>query len=324
MAQSSNEQPFPGSIPFRELSIGDIFSGLFRTIRQTWRVLFAVGAVVGLIAGLLSLVITFFSALFGLDDAEQALTDSTVGATSTADLADALAQLSDDISTLLLGFSLALISALIMQVLAAGVITHIAADAILGRRITGSEAWARIKPRIAGLIGLALAVFGLAIAGAAVAIVPILVLSPFSSQLASGLLISSLVAALVLAIVISIRLSLAAPIYILEQTTIGKAITRSNQLIKGSSWRLFGYLVLSSIIAQFIGGIFALPTQTAALAAANSDPTSSLATFFESVSTVISTAVALPITAIVLTLLYTDLRIRKENFADELRRASGN
>ena len=279
MAESSNEQPFPGSIPFRELVIGDIFAGLGRTVRMTWRVLVAVGAVVGLIAGLLSLVITFVSALLGLDEVEQAITDSTIGATSSADLTQALAQLNDDISTLLLGFALALISALIMQVIAAGVITHIAADAVLGRKISGTDAWERIKPRVFGLI---------------------------------------------MAIVVSIRLSLAAPIYVLEHTTISKAIARSNQLVKGSSWRIFGYLVLSSIIAQFIGGIFSLPTQTAAVAAATNDPTSSTATFFESISTVISTAVALPITAIVLTLLYTDLRIRKEDFAQELRRASEN
>ena len=324
MAESSNEQPFPGSIPFRELVIGDIFAGLGRTVRMTWRVLVAVGAVVGLIAGLLSLVITFVSALLGLDEVEQAITDSTIGATSSADLTQALVQLTGDISTLLLGFALALISALIMQVIAAGVITHIAADAVLGRKISGTDAWERIKPRVFGLIGLALAVFGLAIAAAAIAVIPILVLAPFSSGVSSGILITGLLVGLIMAIVVSIRLSLAAPIYVLEHTTISKAIARSNQLVKGSSWRIFGYLVLSSIIAQFIGGIFSLPTQTAAVAAATNDPTSSTATFFESISTVISTAVALPITAIVLTLLYTDLRIRKEDFAQELRRASEN
>jgi hypothetical protein len=291
---------------------------------MTWRVLIAVGAVVGFIAGLLALVITFVSALLGLDEIEQAITDSTSGATSSTDLTQALAQLNDDISTLLLGFSLALISALIMQVIAAGVITHIAADAVLGRKISGADAWARIKPRVLGLIGLALAVFGLAIAAAAIAVIPILVLAPFSTGLTSALLITGLLAGLIMAIVVSVRLSLAAPIYVLEHTTISKAIARSNQLIKGSSWRIFGYLVLSSIIAQFIGGIFSLPTQTAAVAAAATNPTSSIATFFESLTTVISTAVALPITAIVLTLLYTDLRIRKEDFAQELKRASEN
>lgn len=322
MANLGNEQPFPGSIPFRPLTIGDILAGLLRTVKLTWRVLIVVGLVVGFAAGALSLVITFISNLFGLDEAEQTIADSAANATTNEELIAAFADLSDNLSSILLGFSLALVSALVMQVIATGVITHIAADAILGRKISGSDAWARIQPRILGLIGLSIAVFLIAIAGAAIGVVPILLLAPFTSGISAGFIIIGLVAALVFAIAVSIRLGLAAPIYILEQTTIGKALIRSNELVKGSSWRVLGYVILSSIIAQILGSVFSAPTQSAAIAAGAADPASSTATFLESISTVISTAVALPVTATVLTLVYADLRIRKENFADELRRAS--
>ena len=322
MATPSNEQPFPGSIPFRPLTIGDILGGLFRTVRMTWRVLLVVGLVVGFVASLLELVVTFVSNLFGLDDLEQRISESTAGATSNEELIAVFNDLTENLTAIAIGISLALISALIMQVIATGVITHIAADAILGRKISGADAWDRIQPRIFGLITLSIAVFLIAIAGAAVGIVPILVLIPFTSGISIGFVVIGLVVALVFAIIVSIRLGLAAPIYILEQTTIGKALSRSNELVKGSSWRVLGYVLLSSIIAQFLGSIFTLPTQTAALGAAASNPDSSTATFLESITTVISTAVALPITATVLTLVYADLRIRKENFAEELRRAS--
>lgn len=322
MANLGNEQPFPGSIPFRPLTIGDILAGLLRTVKLTWRVLIVVGLVVGFAAGALSLVITFISNLFGLDEAEQTIADSAANATTNEELIAAFADLSDNLSSILLGFSLALVSALVMQVIATGVITHIAADSILGRKISGSDAWARIQPRILGLIGLSIAVFLIAIAGAAIGVVPILLLAPFTSGISAGFIIIGLVAALVFAIAVSIRLGLAAPIYILEQTTIGKALIRSNELVKGSSWRVLGYVILSSIIAQILGSVFSAPTQSGAIAAAAADPASSTATFLESISTVISTAVALPVTATVLTLVYADLRIRKENFADELRRAS--
>ena len=322
MANLGNEQPFPGSIPFRPLSIGDILGGLLRTVKLTWRVLIVVGLVVGFAAGILSLVITFISNLFGLDDAEQTIAESAANATTNEELIAAFADLSDNLSSILLGFSVALVSALVMQVIATGVITHIAADAILGRKISGSDAWARIQPRILGLIVLSIAVFLIAIAGAAIGVVPILLLAPFTSGISAGFIIIGLVAALVFAIAVSIRLGLAAPIYILEQTTISKALSRSNELVKGSSWRMLGYVILSSIIAQILGSIFSAPTQSAAIAAAATNPDSSAATFLESISTVISTAVALPVTATVLTLVYADLRIRKENFADELRRAS--
>lgn len=322
MANLGNEQPFPGSIPFRPLTISDILAGLLRTVKLTWRVLITVGLVVGFAAGLLSLVVTFISNLFGLDEAEQAITESAAGATSNEELIEAFAALSDNLSSLLLGFSLALTSALVMQVIATGVVTHIAADAILGRRISGNDAWVRIQPRILGLIALSVAVFLIAIAGAAIGVVPILLLAPFTSGVSAGLIIIGLVAALIFAIAVSIRLGLAAPIYILEQTTIGKALSRSNDLVKGSSWRVLGYVILSSILAQILGSVFSAPTQTAALSAGASNPDSSAATFLTTISTVISTAVALPITATVLTLVYADLRIRKENFAEELRRAS--
>lgn len=289
---------------------------------MTWRVLITVGLVVGFAAGLLALVTTFIASVFGLDDAETTLTEATTGSATNEELIAALTDITDNLSGIFIGFALALTSALIMQVIATGVITHIAADAILGRRISGSDAWARIQPRIFGLVGLSLAVFLIAIAGAAIAVIPVLVLAPFSSGITVGFVVIGLIAALIFAIVVSVRLGLAAPIYILEQTSITKAISRSNQLVKGSSWRLFGYVVLSSIIAQFLGGIFSLPTQTASLAAQTNNPDSSTGTFLETLSTVISTAVALPITATVLTLFYTDLRIRKENFAEELRRAS--
>jgi len=128
----------------------------------------------------------------------------------------------------------------------------------------------------------------------------------------------------VLVVIVSVRLAFTALIYILEQTTIAKALSRSNQLVAGSSWRVFGYIILSSLLAQILGSVFSAPTQSAAIAASTSNPDSSTATFLATLSTIISTAVALPVTATILTLLYTDLRICKENFAEELKRASEN
>lgn len=324
MANPAAEQPFPGSIPFRPLTISDILNGLLRTVKMTWRVLVTVGLIVGFIAGILSLVITFISTVFGISEFEETLTTAAEEATSSEELLAAFDQITENIGIILVGFALALVSALVMQVIATGVVTHIAADAVLGRKILSSEAWARIQPRVFGLVGLALTVFAIAIAAAAVAVVPVILISQVMPNITPGLLIIGLIAALVLAIIISIRLGLAAPIYILEQTTITKAISRSNQLVSGSSWRVFGYIILSSLLAQILGSVFSAPTQTAAIAASASNPDSSTATFLATLSTIISTAVALPVTATILTLLYTDLRIRKENFAEELKRASGN
>jgi hypothetical protein len=283
-----------------------------------------VGVVVGFIAGLLSLLVTFISSIFGISDFEEELAAAAENATTNEELLAAFESLTENIGIIFLGFALALTSALVMQVIATGVITHIAADAILGRKISAGDAWMRVKPRVLGLIGLSLAVFLIAIAAAAIAAVPIVLVGQFMPMVTPGLIVVGIIAALVLAIIVSIRLGLAAPIYILEQTTIGKALSRSSGLVSGSSWRIFGYIVLSSLLAQIMGSIFAAPTSTLASLAQADTPDSSTATFLTAISTIVSTAVALPITATVLTLVYTDLRIRKENFAEELRRASEN
>jgi len=324
VANPSSEQPLSGSIPFRPLAIGDIFTGLLRTVKMTWRVLLVVGLIVGFIAGLLSLVVTFISALLGISEFEQRLSTAASEATTNEELLAAFDEISENLGIIILGFTLALISALIMQVISTGVITHIAADAVLGRKILSSEAWVRIRPRVFGLVGLALVVFAFAITGAAIAVVPIILVSQVMPNVTPGLLIIGLIAALMLVVIVSVRLTFTAPIYILEQTTIAKALSRSNQLVAGSSWRVFGYIILSSLLAQILGSVFSAPTQSAAIAVSTSNPDSSTATFLATLSTIISTAVALPVTATILTLLYTDLRIRKENFAEELKRASEN
>ncbi len=60
-------------------------------------------------------------------------------------------------------------------------------------------------------------------------------------------------------IYLMIVLSLAMPIYIFENVSIGNALSRSFKLIKGKWWSTFGLLVVSSLIAAAVSYIFVIP-----------------------------------------------------------------
>ncbi|KGA09209.1 MAG: hypothetical protein GM45_2065 [actinobacterium acAMD-5] len=320
MAQPA-EQPFPGSIPFRALTVGEIFTGTARTVRGTFKVLLTVGFAVGTIAAFMNLVLTFIgsaSSLGIIEELESSEPDTP------ADFQALLTSISDDIPSLLFAFSVSLVSALVLQVIATGVITHIAADAVLGRKTTAESAWQRIVPKILSLIALSGLTFLFALLAAGLALLPGLLLVTMNTDAGAILLLIGLFVAIFFAVWISLRLSVAAPVLILEETSIVNSLKRSSELVKGFTLRLLGIIFLSSLAAQLIGSIFATPFTISANTADVSDPTTSTGTFLESAGIVVSTAFSIPITAIVLTLVYTDLRIRKENFAEELKRASGS
>jgi hypothetical protein len=60
-------------------------------------------------------------------------------------------------------------------------------------------------------------------------------------------------------IYLMVTLSLALPILVIEDVSIGKAFTKSFQLIKGKWWSTFGLMVISTIIASVVSYVFAIP-----------------------------------------------------------------
>ena len=60
-------------------------------------------------------------------------------------------------------------------------------------------------------------------------------------------------------IYLMVTLSLALPILIIEDVSIGKAFSKSFQLIKGKWWSTFGLMVITTIIASIVSYVFAIP-----------------------------------------------------------------
>jgi hypothetical protein len=86
-----------------------------------------------------------------------------------------------------------------------------------------------------------------------------------------------------------------------------EALTRSGELVRGSWWRTLGIVALTQIVALVAGALVQLPLLGAASAADSAGL--SLA------GNILATTLVAPYTAIVATLLYFDLRARKEGAA---------
>jgi hypothetical protein len=108
--------------------------------------------------------------------------------------------------------------------------------------------------------------------------------------------------------------SVAAPVLLLEDVRGWKALKRSRQLVKGRFWPTFGVVLLVAILtgivqAIFVGilaGVVSVSGNEVALAIADA--------IGQTASGVLTT----PLSAAVLTVLYFDLRVRKEGFDLEL------
>ena len=120
--------------------------------------------------------------------------------------------------------------------------------------------------------------------------------------------------ALPVLLIYSIYLVVIMPALIVEGRHARSALQRSIELTRNSKWRIFGHLVVYSLVA--IGLLIALNTPLFILGEASSaGETPSLWTSL--IGVVISRAGSIliaPVTFIATTLLYYDLRIRKENY----------
>ncbi|MGI8825577.1 MAG: hypothetical protein ACR2JC_08020 [Chloroflexota bacterium] len=109
-------------------------------------------------------------------------------------------------------------------------------------------------------------------------------------------------------IYLSIRLAFYPQGIVIERLGIFQAFARSGHLVKGTWWRVFGILIVLYLLTLFLE-LVAVALATKLVSAGGSGP--------HIVGTIISAVVAIlvqPVLLTGLTLLYYDLRIRKEGF----------
>ncbi|SDL21139.1 hypothetical protein SAMN05428985_11147 [Nocardioides sp. YR527] len=325
-AQPAWAQPLPpahkpGAIPLRPLGLGDMLDGAFRLVR------FNPGATVG--ASVLVAAVAMAIPL-----------GVTAAMTFTGDSLDALGTGLEDpdyspggseIIGMLVAFGSFFLGSVLQAIgaiLVAGMISHVAHAAAIGRKLTLAQAWAATHGNRWRLIGLALlsgVVFTLVLAVAAtpVVVLAIVVDSPVPAILVGILMFLLLIVA---SLFLTVRLYLlAVPALMLESPGVLGAIKRAWQLSARQFWRLFGIWLLAAIIVGFASQVVAFPISLVASIVGIAQPDLYfLATIAGSaVSTVVSAAIVAPFSGAVTNLQYLDQRIRKESYEVELMEQAG-
>ncbi len=319
--------PKPGIIPLRPLSIGEIISGAFESLRANPRAMFLPSLIVLTATGALSAVLNYLGASFLLSRVDDLLNSSDVR------ISGILPVFMGSFASQMVG---ALLTALATTILT-GLLIVAVSRSVLGRIATPGEVWERTRGRILPLIGQTLLITLITVIADAIIVVigvvliVIIAASVTGPDPGAGAIVITLLAALALIVIVFIaaaflvvRLSLAPAALMLENTGVVEGIGRSWALTRGSFWRVLGILVLAGLITGLVTGTLSfglgmvLGVISVGLPAAQ--PLVSAVTVL---LTSVLSALVLPFTAAVTALTYIDLRMRTEGLDVELRQAAG-
>lgn len=314
--------PRPGVVPLRPLGLGELLDGAVRTMRHNPRVMFGLSALVMGVAVLLSTGLL----LAGLPQALNSL-----DASGEIDRTELPGLVSAGVVGLVVP---AVVQFLALSVLN-GILILAVSEAVLGRRPAAGEVLRRVGWRGAGrlvLLSLLTGLLGLVLLVLLAAPVVLLFLAAVPAGVVATLLAVPLAAAG--ALYLMVRFAFAAPALLLEDLGLVASLRRSWRLGRGSGWRVLGVLLLTSVIGWITSGLLQLPFSIvgalvqAALGTQGEESVGTLTVAavvgyaVQNLGVVLSAAVVSPFTAAVVSLLYIDLRIRREGLDVALARAA--
>lgn len=286
---SETPRPFavaPGVVPLRLLSLGEIYDGSISAVRANPRAMLGIAALMA---------------------AATALADGL----SAAWLADPLA-VADD-AVFLLGSLIPLAVSFLATLIATGLLTAVVAAAVLGREMTAGQAWRAAGGRLVALLGVTLAV---GVIVGALLLLPIVagILLGIANPVV-GLLLGVLlmIPAAGLAIYLSVAWLLAPPVLILEGRGVIDSLRRSRLLVARSWWRILGIALLGYVLVSLVASILALPASIIeAVVTISPDAAPYALPLARAAASLISGIVTIPFSAAMITLLYVDVRMRRE------------
>lgn len=302
----------PNLIPHTQLTLNEIFVGSLNSIRRMPKTLLGIGLFAGFLVGISTIVTSALIVRGGesLDLPQIPNPSSVITAEQVQELLTALGP------TLKIGITTALVLFFI-QAITSGMYTHIIGNAIIGKKINANESWQKSRPQLLRIILLSLLSFILPTSLLAVGLAIGIGLSTINSLL----VFVGLGAGLLGAIYLWFGLFISIPVLVLEDLKLKMAVKRSFFLYHENILRVFGIGLFGIIASQAISIVVSTPFALLAQTGATEDPTTT-SIFMSSMGSIIGYTFMLPFTAAFTTLLYTDLRIRKENIATELNKAA--
>lgn len=280
--------PKPGVIPLRPLDMGEILDGAFTAVRRYPALMLGSSVIVVGISQALNFVVER-----NLLRNVSGLTRSRYG--TRPDPTAILNVLGAGLANLVI----TIVITSLAQVLLTGFLTVVVGQAVLGRPVSFGEAWSRLRSRLLPLLGLTFLYGVLVFLGSLLLIVP--------------------------GIWLWVLYGLAVPVLVLEPASIRAALRRSRELVRGLWWRIFGIVLLSSLIAGIVALIIGLPFSLAGNvmnASAGGLPTTT-SLLLSSIGATIGGTITYPFVASVRVLLYFDQRMRREGLDIELARQAG-
>ncbi|GAB3599258.1 hypothetical protein GCM10027446_30870 [Angustibacter peucedani] len=314
--------PRPGVVPLRPLGLGEILDGSVRTMRHNPRVMFGLSAIV---MGV-SVVLSTGLLLVGLPQALNSVDASgEVSSTEVAGL----------VSAGVVGVVVPAVVQFLALAVLNGILILAVSEAVIGRRPSIGEVLRRAGWRGVGrlvLLTLTTGLIGLVV----LVVLAAPVVGLYFVALPAGIVATlvALAAAVAVGLLLMVRFAFAAPALLLEDLGVLAALRRSWRLGRGSGWRVLGILLLTSIIAGVTSSLLQVPFSIvgalvqAAMSTAGTGEASSLTLAavvgyaVQNLGVVLSAAVVSPFSAAVVSLLYIDLRIRREGLDVALARAA--
>ncbi|OKL50202.1 glycerophosphoryl diester phosphodiesterase membrane domain-containing protein [Boudabousia marimammalium] len=319
----ANQQP--GIIPLRPLTISDLLEGSFAAVRSNPGVMFGLSVIVMSIVAVISGLANLWSPL---DDVFANLENNPN--MSDDEAIEALAEMFTSMTTSLVGPAILEFFAVIILT---GLLTYAVSRAVIGKVTSLSATWSNTKGRVLPLIGLTILTSILTFVVAAVVSlifsIPLILLA-FSNPEdalsgiagATALLIAGIFVAFAALAYISVKLLVAPIVLVLEGAGPIESIKRSWKLTKGFFWPTLGRMILIGIIVSIIGQVLGLIVSVPVTLGFATQPGLALA-LSASVGILVS-GLILPVQAAYNSLIYVDLRIRKEGLATSLLQESAN
>ena len=304
----------PGAnlIPLKQLSLSEIISGSLNSLRRMPKTLLGIGLFSGFIVGISSIIASALVVQSGESLEIPALPNpaSTINQEQIELLVAALGP------TLKVGVITAIVL-FFVQAISAGMFTHVIGNAIIGKKIQANESWRKTRPQIIRIILLSF----LSILFPVIAILVGLAVGIGLTGISSSFVFVGLGIGFVAALYLWIGFYVIIPVVVLEDASLRTSIKRSFFLIRGNVARVFGIGLMGLITSQALSIVVSAPF--ALLGQTNESQDQSTSTIFmSSMGSIIGYTVMLPFMATFATLLYTDLRIRKENIVNELNKAA--
>lgn len=293
----------------RPRGVGELLDGAFTLYRRNFLLLVAIAAVVQVPFALLSLIGFELANIGGRLTSLQTLSRELANQGNTL-TPEQTSQLANSVGAAVAYFAaLFIVQFFIVTRLSQAAITSAVSARYLDQPTSVGASYRAALSRWRALIAMVLWLM-------------LIIVGPFALSVLLAFLVGPLViiALIVMAIfvfIILLRTTVAPQAIVLERKRGWPGIRRSFELTNGSSWRIFGILLLLGIIQAIAGAALSLPLN-ALISAADFGTQQVVGQVAQAFVSVFIT----PIGLVTLTLLYYDLRIRREGFDIEMLAAS--